>query len=147
MSRHHGFLSHLRLKGVSGGEGRAVMRLEVGPEHLSPTKTVHGGVIYSLADTAMGSAIWSILEEGQTIATISATVDYLAPVSDGVLTCEGEVVRRGARTAFTRAVVRDEKGSLVAHATAAFHVGRRSTKRLGKGETSTDRARRPPIGP
>ena len=142
MSEHHGFLSHLRLKGTDADEGRATMRLEIGPQHLSPTKTVHGGVIYSLADTTMGAAIWTTLAEGETCATISATVDYLAPVADGALSCEAEVVRRGKRTAFTRALVRDDAGEVVAHVTATFHVGPGSDQRLGKGETSTDRARK-----
>lgn len=146
MSSHHGFNSYLRLKRGDIGEGRASMRIEVGPEHLSPTKAVHGGVIYSLADTTMGAALWTMLSEGETIATISATVDYVAPVTDGMLLCEAEVVRKGKRTAFTRALVRDGKGELVAQVTAAFHIGARSERRLGKGETSADRARRPPPG-
>jgi acyl-CoA thioesterase len=145
MSRHHGFHSHLKLKAGDPPEGgRASLWIEVGPEHLSPTKTVHGGVIYSLADTTMGAALWTTLTEGETIATISATVDYLAPVADGRLVCEAEVVRKGGRTAFTRALVRDGSGEIVAQVTAAFHIGARSDKRLGKGETSADRARRPP---
>lgn len=117
------------------------MAIDIQPKHLSPTKTVHGGVIYSLADTAMGSAIWSVLEDGETCATISANVDYVSSVREGRITCEAEVVRRGARTAFTRALVSDADGRLVAQATAAFHIGPASEKRLGKGETTTDRAR------
>lgn len=151
MSAHHGFLSELGFTRAEAGEGRAVMAIDIQDKHLSPTKTVHGGVIYSLADTAMGSAIWSTLEPGETCATISANVDYVAAVRDGRITCEAEVVRRGTRTAFTRALVYDGDGNLVAQVTAAFHVGRGSGKRLGKGETSTDRARQkhgtPPLAP
>lgn len=140
MSEHHGFLSELGFVRAESSGGRASMAIEVRPKHLSPTKTVHGGVIYSLADTAMGSAIWSVLEPGETCATISASIDYVAAARDGRITCEAEVVRKGRRTAFTRALVSDATGNLIAQATAAFHVGKESAGRLGKGSTSTDRA-------
>jgi acyl-CoA thioesterase len=142
MSEHHGFHSHLGLKFGDAGDGRARLLLDIGPKHLSPTKTVHGGVIYALADTTMGAALWTVLTEGETIATISANVDYLAAVTDGTLSCEAEVVRRGKRTAFTRALIRNERDELVAQVTAAFHVGPGSGKRLGKGETSADETAR-----
>jgi acyl-CoA thioesterase len=138
MSEHHGFHSLIGFKYGDSGEGHARLLLEVAPKHLSPTKTVHGAVIYALADTTMGAALWTTVTEGETIATISANVDYLAAVTEGTLSCEAEVVRRGKRTAFTRALIRNERDELVAQVTAAFHIGPRSAKRLGKGETSAD---------
>jgi thioesterase superfamily protein len=42
--------------------------LEVEARHLNPDGTLHGGVIYSLADTAMGAALFSRLEPGEQCA-------------------------------------------------------------------------------
>jgi len=47
------------------GDGRARFELAVEPKHLNPHGTLHGGVVYSLADSAMGAALFSLLGEGE----------------------------------------------------------------------------------
>jgi acyl-CoA thioesterase len=128
------FFQHLRLTSAHMDGDAAVITLDVKPEHLSPTKAVHGGVIFSLADTAMGMAIWKTLLPGETPATISASIDYLAPVWDGTLVCEARVTSRGRRIAFTHAIVRHSDGRAVAQVTGSFHIGKASERRAGKEE-------------
>jgi len=101
---------------------------------MSPTKTVHGAVLYGLADTTMGSALWSLMSDGETCATISCSIDYLRAVRDGVLVCEAEVVSKGRRTAMVRAIIRDGDGEAVAQASASFWVGPVDERRAGKGQ-------------
>jgi acyl-CoA thioesterase len=116
------------------GDGRSELWIEVGPQHMSPTKTVHGAVLYGLADTTMGSAIWTLLKDGETCATISCSIDYLRAVKDGRLVCEAEVVSKGRRTVLARAIIRDGAGQPVAQASASFWVGPVDGRRAGKGE-------------
>jgi acyl-CoA thioesterase len=46
------FAELLGIRAKSVGDGRARFELEVEAKHLNPNGTVHGGVIYSLANQA-----------------------------------------------------------------------------------------------
>jgi uncharacterized protein (TIGR00369 family) len=140
VSEHHGFIEDLGVERGPYGEGRSELRVTIGPRHMSPTKTVHGAVLYGLADTTMGSALWSLMADGETCATISCSIDYLRAVRDGVLVCEAEVVSKGRRNAMVRAIIRDGSGEPVAQASASFWVGPVDERRAGKGESRRARA-------
>ena len=133
MTGHHGFIEDLGIERGPYGEGRSQLFITIGPHHISPTKTVHGGVLYALADTTMGSALWTLMEDGETCATISCSIDYLRAVREGTIVCDAEVVSKGRRTAMTRAVVRDSTGEPLAQAAASFYVGPVDDRRMGKG--------------
>jgi acyl-CoA thioesterase len=76
------------------GEGISRCELEVEEKHLNPHRVVHGGVVYTLADTGMGAAVYSVLEPHESCATIELKVVYIAPVRAGRLVCESRVVHR-----------------------------------------------------
>lgn len=134
MTGHHGFIENLGVEKGPYGQGRSTLSITVGPEHMSPTRTVHGAVLYGLADTTMGSAIWTLLSEGETCATISCSIDYLRAVRDGRLVCEAEVVSKSRRTVLARAVIRNGVGEPIAQASAAFWIGPADERRAGRGE-------------
>ncbi len=69
--------------------------MAVSEKHLNPHKVVHGAVIYALADTGMGSALYPTLAEGQLCATVEIKINYFKPVRLGELTCITELVNRG----------------------------------------------------
>ena len=73
--------------------------LDAGPQHASPLGTVHGGIICDVADAALGCAHASLLEEGETFATIELKINFLKPVWAGRLTAVGTVVKAAARSA------------------------------------------------
>jgi acyl-CoA thioesterase len=75
---------------VELGQDRAVTRLEVTAELCNGHGTVHGGVVFLLADTAFGCAC-NGREEQRTIA--SADVHFLAPAAAGA-TLEAEAALR-----------------------------------------------------
>ena len=134
MTGHFGFIQNLGVERGPYGEGRSEMRITIGPEHMSPTKAVHGAVIYGLADTCMGSALWTLMADGETCATISCSIDYLHAVREGEIICEAEVVSKGRRTAMARAVIKDSSGRPVAQTSASFWVGPIDERRsAGKG--------------
>ncbi len=74
-------------------------RLEVESKHCNPHDVAHGAVLYALADTGMGAALYPTLDPGQICATIQVTMNYLKPVASGVITCTTELVSRGKATA------------------------------------------------
>lgn len=77
--------------------GEAVAALDVSDRHLNPNGVVHGGVVFTLVDTAMGRATMSVLEEGRICASIEVAVRYLRPITDGRLVATASVLRAGRR--------------------------------------------------
>jgi uncharacterized protein (TIGR00369 family) len=49
-----GFAERLGARAVSADDGRATVRFDATDEHLNPAGTLHGGVLATLVDTAMG---------------------------------------------------------------------------------------------
>jgi uncharacterized protein (TIGR00369 family) len=111
-----GHLLDMRMTEID--EGRAVFVLDAGPQHASPLGTVHGGIICDVADAALGCAHASLLDEGETFATIELKINFLKPVWAGRLIAVGTVVKAGRTIGLTECRVTDEGGSLVAFATA-----------------------------
>jgi acyl-CoA thioesterase len=60
---------------------------------------VHGAVVYALADTGMGAALYPTLAQGQICATIEIKINYFKPITQGRLTCVTEMVNRGKTVA------------------------------------------------
>lgn len=97
--------------------------LEVDKKLLNPAGIVHGGAIYTLADSGMGAALYSFLDEEELFLTVEANIFYLKAVPSGTLTCESKVVHKGRRTAVMEAEIRNE-GQLVAKAMGTFSIYR-----------------------
>ncbi len=104
--------------------GRARMRLDVDTALNNPNGVLHGGVVYTLVDYCMGSAVQPDLPEGQHCATIEVKIYYLAAVRGGTLTASTEVIKLGRNIAFTESKVVDANGKLVATATGSLFIVR-----------------------
>jgi uncharacterized protein (TIGR00369 family) len=84
--------------GVRGGpvvDGRAEVRLDASQRHLNPAGTVHGGVIMTLVDLAMGRAAVSLVDTDQMPVTIEMKVNFLEPGRIGEIVASAVVLRRG----------------------------------------------------
>ncbi len=114
------FTRYLGMQLVRMEAGECVMRLEVGPEHQSMAERVHGGVFFTMVDTAMGRAVISKLPEGRGCATVEAKINFFRPVQHGVLEARAECVYLSKRTAYTEAELRDGEGRMIARATGTF---------------------------
>jgi acyl-CoA thioesterase len=73
--------------------------LKIVDKHRNPHGVAHGAVLYALADTGMGAALYPTLNSTQICATIQITMNYFKPVVSGVITCTTEVVTRGKTVA------------------------------------------------
>jgi len=106
------------MKMVAAESGRVTFELEAGPQHSSPPGTLHGGILCDLADGAMGCATLSLLEEGESFATVELKINFLKPVWSGKVTAVGEVIKAGRTLTLCDCRVTDEGGALVAYATS-----------------------------
>jgi uncharacterized protein (TIGR00369 family) len=114
-----GFAERLGARSEQTGEGRATVRFEATDEHLNPAGTLHGGVLATLVDTAMGQAVRSAAGEDDVPATSQLTVTYLRPGTPGVLEVTASVRTRGEHLTVVEAEV-EQDGRALAHALATF---------------------------
>lgn len=111
------------------GDGKSRCEVQVREELFNPHGVLHGGVLYSMADTGMGGALYSLLGAGELCATVEIKIAYLAAVSSGTLVCETRVVERRARLAILESEIVNrlpDGERLVAKALGTFYIYRSS---------------------
>lgn len=120
-----GELMGFRLVEVS--EGRAVLELELSERFYNGIGIVHGGVAATLLDSALGSAINTMMPAGRVFATLEMKINYVRPMrSDtGTVRCEASVIHVGASTSTAEGRIVDREGKLYAHGTATCMLFRR----------------------
>ncbi|TQJ85243.1 PaaI family thioesterase [Streptomyces sp. SLBN-31] len=104
--------------------GRTVFELTPAEWHYNALGTVHGGVLATLADNALGAAVYSRLPAGTGYTTQGVNVTFLRPVTvdTGRIRCEGTALHIGRRTAYATATITDLTGRLLAHATTSCQI-------------------------
>jgi uncharacterized protein (TIGR00369 family) len=63
---------------------------------------LHGGTLSTLADTAGGAALFSVIEYGDVVSTVDLRIDYLRPGAPVDTLAEARVVRLGGRVGVAR---------------------------------------------
>jgi uncharacterized protein (TIGR00369 family) len=104
---------------VSQDGGESVLEWDAPLEYAFAAPSgpiIHGGLVATLLDTAMGGACWSLLEEGETFLTADLHVEFLRSARPGILRAEGKVVHRTKRVVFCAAELRDASGDHLASA-------------------------------
>lgn len=117
------FSDHLGMQLVERTEGKSHFKIMLQAHHFNPQKVVHGGVLYSLADTGMGGALYPMLnlKNGEICATIEIKMTYLKAARKGVLDCHTTLINKGKRVAMLESEIWNE-GKLVAKATGSYAV-------------------------
>jgi uncharacterized protein (TIGR00369 family) len=114
-----GFAERLGARAQMADDGSAQLHFTAREEHLNQAGTVHGGVLATLVDTAMGAAARSTVDDGDVPATSQLTVTYLRPGKPGELDVTARVRTRGEHLTVCDADVEQDGRSLV-HAVATF---------------------------
>jgi len=117
-------LMDIDIKEITRGD--ATLRMPVRADMLNGEEWLQGGMFTALADEAMVLAIYSLLEDGEKIATISETTGFMRGARGGVLFAQGKVVKKGRRVAFAEAEIRHDSpdGPLLSRSTAAYAITR-----------------------
>ena len=110
----------VRRESMAGG--CSTFALTVRESHMNPHGVVHGGVVYTLVDYAMGGAVTSELAAGERCATLEVKINYLASATGGDIVAEARVVSRTRRIAVLEARVHGEGARLLALATGTYYV-------------------------
>ena len=107
-------------------EGRVIFTLIPEEYHYNPIGTVHGGIISTLCDSAMGCAVHTTLPVGVGYTSLEIKVNFVRAVTrdTGKIFCEGKVIHVGGRVATAEAQLTDKDGRLYAHATTTCLIMR-----------------------
>ncbi len=112
-NEHEPFTAHNHIEVTDIEEGRSRVELHLSPESMNRLGQPHGGLLFTLTDVACGNAMTGLRQE--TCVTVSAGIDFMAPVGDARhLIARGEVTRAGRRTCFCRAEITTAEGKLIA---------------------------------
>jgi uncharacterized protein (TIGR00369 family) len=98
--------------------GQAVFEYEATEGHANPMGTLHGGILCTIADSAMGMAYASRLEAGESFTTLEMKINFLKPVWQAKLRAIGRVIKNGRSIGLVECDILDEQDALVAHATS-----------------------------
>lgn len=95
------------MRPVSFGEGTASLEMTTTENHLNPMAIIHGSVFVALADSAMGCALATVIEPGETFSTVSLTSSYFKALEPGTrMVAAATVLRRGRTTAYVECDIR-----------------------------------------
>ena len=105
-----------------------VARVTVTPreEMANSAGFVHGGILATLADSAMGRAVWSDLREQGKSLSFDLKVTFIQAAKVGeLLTATGKVIHPGRRTVIAECEIRGRGERLIATASGSFLVQRK----------------------
>ena len=110
----------LRMRFIAVSDGSATFEMPATTELYNPNNVVHGGALASLADSAMGFAVFSTLLPGENFTTAELHVNFLKAVTadSGLLRSIGRVVHRGQQIAVAEAEIVDQQNQLIARASS-----------------------------
>lgn len=102
-------------------DGTSSCELTLAPGHLNPHGVVHGAVLFAMADTGMGAALYPGLAGAESCATIEIKINFHRTVRDGRLHCRSTLVNRGRSVATLESRI-TQGDRLVASASGNFAI-------------------------
>lgn len=137
----------LGMRFIAVSDGNATFEMPATSELYNPNHVVHGGALASLADSAMGFAVFSTLQPGENFTTAELHINFLKAVTadSGVLRSIGRVVHRGQQIAMVEAEILDQQNQLIARASSTNLILQRRAAR--PVEPSTPASRPEPAAP
>ena len=116
------FFNHLSMPVKEMGIGYSIVELKVGKEHMNPFGGIHGGVYASVIDTAAYWAAYCELEKKVGLISIDLKIDYLSPISDGLIITKGRSIKIGKTMCLAEATATNKEGKWLAHGTSKMMV-------------------------
>jgi uncharacterized protein (TIGR00369 family) len=100
-------------------QGTSQVTIRVREEYFHSGGAVHGSVYFKALDDAAYFAVNSLVED-VAVLTVSFTIHFLRPISDGALTASGRLVHASERLFFAESVLTDAANRIIASGMGTF---------------------------
>lgn len=114
-------IDFMEIEVVPTDDGEARLELCADSRHANLYSMAHGGVLTTMADTAMGAKCLAL---NKRVVTISLTIEFMHAVMTNTprIMTEARVLHDGRKTMVCECNIVDAKGKLYAKANATFFV-------------------------
>ena len=112
----------LGIKLVDIKKGWAKLKLPYSEKIVQPYGAVHGGAIFSLADSALAMALIGPTERDERFTTIEMKINYVSSFNKGEITAEAKIIDRERETVVGDVTIIDEDGRLVAKSMGTYII-------------------------
>jgi uncharacterized protein (TIGR00369 family) len=100
--------------------GKSEVYLKIKDEFLQHFGNVHGGILATLLDSSMASAVNSMLDDNVFTVTAEMNIQYIRPAMGSFLIGRGEVIKNGKTITSCKSEIFNERDELIAFATGTF---------------------------
>lgn len=123
---NNNFQTLLNIKTTVIGDGYAKGEMPIVEAFTNIINSVHGGCIFTLADTIAGAAA---ISRGELMTTVSSDMHYLnAAIDVKMLWAEAKEVKRGKTLSVIEVDIFDEKDTHIARASFTYYNLRKPVK-------------------
>ncbi len=100
--------------------GYCLSEFVIKPCYLNPLGSIHGGFLFTIADTTAGMAS-IVLGDKSTVTTINGGMQFLNPaLNNNLLYAEATVLKSGKRIVYTDVIIKGEDGTVYAKGSYTF---------------------------
>lgn len=119
-----GYLGALvNMRTVKAHDGKAELVMDVTPNARNGYGYVHGGMLFTLADYAMGATARTLVPRGAGAVTLEAKANYIGNVKEGRLVARCEALFQGSRLIMLETRIHTaDSNELVMIVTGTFYV-------------------------
>ncbi|MFC1968956.1 PaaI family thioesterase [Chloroflexota bacterium] len=112
----------LGMEVVELGEGYARLVTPLDEKLNSGLGVLHGGVLSSLADSAVAMALRTMIESEEKPITVEMNINYLGLVQGDQAIAEARIISRGCTIAVGDVDITDKSGRLIAKSRATYMI-------------------------
>ena len=112
----------LDMKVVELDEGYARLTAPVEERMNSRLGALHGGVLSSLADSAVAMALFTLIQPDEKPVTVELNINYLKPPKGDQVIAEARITSRGRTLAVGDVTITDKMGRLIAMSRATYMI-------------------------
>ena len=112
-----GFLKYNNIKLLD--DDNCKVKLNITKDSLNPYGIVHGGLTFSLGDTAMGVMCHKL---NKNVVTLNANINYLKPGVGKYLIAIPNVIKMGNNTCVLNCNIYDDNNNLIAIMTGTYFI-------------------------
>ncbi len=113
-----GFIKYNNIKLIDYDKESATMEVNITENSLNPYGIVHGGLIFTLADTSMGVITRAT---GKIAVTLNSQINYLLPAKGPKLISKAKAIKIGRTTALLTTEIFDDQNNLIASSNATYY--------------------------